>query len=88
MSFAITKLILVLEGLDCMSELRLVLAHCIDGRYNEVVLGWGIGNRVSDNSPKMNDIMTLLGMEKYNYLVLEITQSPLSLSLFGQCRIY
>jgi len=51
---AVPELILVLKGLHGMAELSLVLANGVDSGYNVVVLGWGIGERVSDYCPVRN----------------------------------
>jgi len=63
MILTVPQLILVLNGLHCMKELSLVLANGVNSGYNVVVLGWGIGERVSDNGPTMNGKMCLSMIE-------------------------
>ncbi len=54
MIFTIAELIFVLHGFDGVLELSLVLANGVDGRYDEIVLGRGISERIGDNSSTIN----------------------------------
>ncbi len=58
MTFTVSYPVLVLDGFDCVSKLGLVLSSQVNGRHNVVVLGRGIGEGVSNDSPneKLNKL--------------------------------